>query len=626
MLSHMLSGRRIPGGRQAVVALSRTLEMSRSDTDQLLASLDYSRLTDAEVTAAMLERHVYNVDVEALPEPERELLAHAIDRDLRLMGASWRHYIDLRDELQRRNWQNVALGAEAGRANYRELLAGASRFVAWLELSDAEANQYQGRFEEAKAACRRGLAASQVSGGEAVRCLLSVKLGDIHKLLGDFTASDEQYLAGQQILQDWRRPAEVERRFIRHWQARIQREQGNLLLFMALPTEAEPLLRQSYEHFESQGNKYDMARVSHSLAWAAHLLGDWDGSFQWRQQAFELGRKLDLERGWEDPLSALQDNLYLGLLLEDEGDYESSEEKLLNALAVPTMERPSWQYHEAGLVYVALSRIYRASWRKHNLAQAEWHARQGLDFYESAPTKDPMRLAIAYNAYGDLLLDQDRPHEARIAFEQALIWSQTSNPPNRYYEAAARLRVARAAVAELRSESRQHEATQLTLHLEERARRRTPARPTTPTPTARQMNDLLKRAESELAKAEETSRLQGHWHLLARLKLVTAMLRLWQSDTKAASSLSWEAIEASLHVNRFVFRQTWSAVENLGFGPSVLASVRTELRRRLNGVLPDVDSMTRDRELPGEIADLLKREARTSLRSTPDARAQEGEQ
>ena len=94
MLSHMLSGKRRPGSRQAVLALGRALELTRAETNDLLAALDYSRLTAAEQSTTLLERQVTHVSVDELPQPDRDLLVTVMNNDLRLVSAAWRQYVE----------------------------------------------------------------------------------------------------------------------------------------------------------------------------------------------------------------------------------------------------------------------------------------------------------------------------------------------------------------------------------------------------------------------------------------------------------------------------------------------------------------------------------------------------
>jgi tetratricopeptide (TPR) repeat protein len=607
MLSHMVSGKRRPGSRQAVLALARALELSRAETNRHLAALDYSALTDAEVGATMIETRMAEASAEGLPQPERDLLTTAIYGDLKILSAAWQHYIDLRDELHRRNWAEVAGRWDAAMSYYRELLAAAPRFMAWLELGRAEASQYQGQMDEAKAAARRGLAAAEVSGNRAVQALLTVKLADAEKVQGYFADADAHYHEADRVLQRWNPAAETERRFVEHWRARIQRERGNLFLFMGLGAEADALLRESYEYFSGAGHRYEEARVCHSLAWAAHLIGDWDGSLTWRERAIALGRELYVERGWDDPLSAMQDRLYLGLLLEDRGDYVGAEAQLNHALATPTLDQPSFEYHELGLAYLSLSRIYRAPWEKRDLALAEWWGRRGLDFYDRMPTKDPVRVAIAHNAYGDLLLDLDRVHEAKLEFEQALVWAQSSDPPSRYYEAAARVRRCRVLLAEEKSRRRRApEPMQLALDLAA-----IEGGQTDPTDSSGAVADLdgapgpLDRIEEEMAAADAACRESGYWQLLAQLKLVEASLRSDQDDGARAEEACWQALWAALHLNRFVLSQTWKGVQILA-NAATQPTIRLEdLRRRTMAALEEIGPAAPDRSLVEAARELL---------------------
>jgi tetratricopeptide (TPR) repeat protein len=597
MLSHMLSGKRRPGSRQAVLSLARALELSRAETNRHLTALDYLPLTDAEVSATMIETRMAEASVEGLPQPERDLLTLAVYGDLKMLSAAWQHYIDLRDELHRRNWAEAAGRWDTAMSYYSELLAAAPRFMAWLELGRAEASQYQGQLDEAKAATRRGLAAAGVSGNPAVQALLTVKLADVEKLQGYFADADAHYNEAHRILHRWSPSAEIELRFAEHWRARIQRERGNLLLFMGLGREADALLRESYDYFASQGRRYEEARICDSLGWAAHLLGDWDGSLAWRERAIALGAELREERGWDDPLSAMQDSLYLGLLLEDRGDYASAEEQLNKALAAPASDQPLFEYHELGLVYLSLSRIYRAPWEKRDLAVAEWWARRGRDFYDRMPTKDPVRMAIAHNAYGDLLLDLDRVHEAKREFEQALVWAQSSDPPSRYYEAAARVRRCRAMLAEFEgSRRRPGDPTQLALDLAapgDIPRNGAMER-------AGEFNDEagpLDRAAEEIAAADSACRDSGYWQLLAPLKLVEAGLRLSQNDGVGAREACWEALWSALHVNRFVLQRTWTGIEALPLSGDQQLALVADLRQRGLNALDEMAATAPDKTL-----------------------------
>jgi tetratricopeptide (TPR) repeat protein len=562
MLSHMLSGKRRPGSRQAVVALARALELSRAETNRQLAALDYSPLTDAEIGATLIQSRMAEASVDALPQPERDLLTRAVQHDLDVMGAAWQHYIDLRDELHRRNWTEVAGRWDAALAYYRELVASAPRFMAWLELGRAEAAQYQGQIDEAKAAARRGIAAAEVSSNRAAQALLVCRLADVEKLEGHFTSADAHYSEAERILQQqWHPMAEADLQFRDHWRARIQRERGNLRLFMGLGREADVLLRASHGYFVAQGHRYEEARVCHSLGWAAHLLGDWDASLAWRERAIAVGKEISAERGWEDPLRTMQDCLYLGLVLEDRGNYAGAEEQLNLAAAASTPDLPSSEYHELGLVYLSLSRIYRAAWEKRDLALAEWWGRQGVDFYGRMPTKDPLRMAIAHNAYGDLLFETGRLPDAMLEFEQALVWARSSDPPSRYYEAAARVRRCRVLVAEYEAHiGRAPEPTQLGLDLGAFV------------PGLASMEgapgddagaDSFERIAAEVTATEEVCRVSSYWPRLAQLKLVEAKLHLAHQDASAAEEAAFQALSAALYVNRFVLQETWSAIEAL---------------------------------------------------------------
>ena len=142
----------------------------------------------------------------------------------------------------------------------------------------------------------------------------------------------------------------------------------------------------------------------------------------------------------------------MGLTLEDRGEYRAAEERLVGSLAAPAENQPFADYHEVGLAYLGLGRVYRGQWERPNLDLAQSYAHRGLEFYERMAAKEPVRLAIAHNTYGDLLLELGRVRESRLEFDKALQWALSSNPPNRYYEAQARLRRCLALLAESRDE------------------------------------------------------------------------------------------------------------------------------------------------------------------------------
>jgi tetratricopeptide (TPR) repeat protein len=608
MLSHLLSGKRRPGSREAVLALGRTLELSRIEANRLLAALDYSPLTRAELGAVVLERRIAQVSVEELPQPDRDLLNATMNNDLRMLSAAWRQYVDVREEARHRNWAQTTARVEEARALYRELQTIAPRFAAWLELSEAQSQRYQGRLDEAGLACRRGLAASRLAGSPPIEARLLVRLADIEKLQGNFAGANEHYAEARRVIAGWDPASDTERQFADYWDARIKRELGNLFLFMALPREGQPLLLESHDYFQSQGNKYEQAHACHSLGWAAHVLGDWDASLEWRRRGMALGRELDQERGWQDRPSALHDSLYMGLVLVDHGDLRGAEESLLRSLGPLEGEQQAGDYHEAGLAHLALSRVYRADWERHNLQLAQTHAELGLDFYARMPVKDPVRMAIAHNTHGELMMDLGRLPEARLDFEEARQWSLSSIPPNRYYEAKARLRRAAVNLAEEVERQRPDRDFQLSMVLEGQTRAsETVERGLSPA-TGQTSTTLLSVAAEDLNAAELICQEHGYQQLMAQAKLLGARLASLEGDSEGCVEVCWQGMEAALLANRFVLQETWASVEQLAVGqPDVLA----EIGRRLLTAIED----------PARVLDASIVETGRLLCSTPTAPA-----
>jgi tetratricopeptide (TPR) repeat protein len=459
--------------------------------------------------------------------------------------------------------------------------------------------QYQERLDDAKAACRRGLAAADASRTPPLRAILTAKLADIEKLQGEFWSSDNHYQSALQTLREWHPESAVQRRFAEHWDARIQREQGNLLLFMARPTEAVALLEQSLAYFQREHEIYEEARVSHSLGWAAHLMGDWDRSMAWRLRSIELADLLEAERGWRDPLLSLQGNLYLGLLLEDQGNYAEAEHYLIHALEL-TRGGQSNQFHEVGLVQIALSRIFRADWSQRDLAQSEWFAEQGLQFYESMLTKDPMRLAIAHNAYSDLLVEKRRFHEALLEAEQAIQWAQSSTPPNPYYEAAGHLRCARAILLDLRGRS-SIDSAPLQLSL---GSNRASASSSSVQQARRKLDE--ERVEAELEEAARLARSHNLRQTSVQTAAIQALLSLIRRDTAAVETCCWEAIWSALHVNRHILQQTWRSLEALPLTSQNRARLLKILYEKTNDALGEIRSLSNGSAMAETLLSLLR--------------------
>lgn len=584
MLSHLLSGKRRPGSRQAVLALSRSLELSRADANRLLTALDYSPLSGAEIGAVVLERRVAQVSVDELPQPDRDLLSAVMNNDLRLLSAAWRQYVDVREEARHGNWSQVTARAEDARDLQRQLVTIAPRFAAWLELSEAQSQRYQGRFEEAKMACRRGLAAAELAASPPIQSRLLVRLADIEKLLGNFAGASEHYAEARQAIARWSPASDTERQFADYWDARMKRELGNLYLFMAQPREAYSLLTESHDYFEAEADKYQQAHACHSLGWAAHLLGDWDASLEWRKRGIALGRELDAERGGRDELNALQDDLYMGLALVDRGEHQQAEEHLQRSLSGPQGKQIG-EYHEAGLAHLALSRIYRANWEKRDLALAQSHASQGLEFYARMPVKDPVRMAIAHNTHGDLMMDLGRIPEARLDFDQALQWSLSSNPPNRYYEAKARMR--KAGVHLTVEAEQRRPGRNIQLHMAFEGRPTDAGRVAREAPIAPAPEPLMAIAAEELSTAEDICQGYGYFPLLTQVKLLKAKLAALEGSAGACASSCWQGIEAALQTNRFVLKDAWARVEQLGQDQADLIG---EIRSRFRRAIADPDS------------------------------------
>jgi tetratricopeptide (TPR) repeat protein len=441
LLSHYARGKRLPTQRRIVLELARGMRLGRAATDELLVSGEFSPADESEVPAEGALQEANRKDLEEaaanVRRIDRRLLGNAIDQNVVAVNGAWHHYFEMADNLIERNWPKVIAQFEQGIAtHYWRLRQASDRYLAYLYLAKAAATEHTGDLSDAAQACRRGLEAAHSAKDRSIECELLIRLADIEKLRGRFNRA-RGYYAQARALADGldTGSAQSDRGADSEWReyqrARINRKLGNLNLFEGNPYRALSELRAALDHFVSTDDRYQVALVNYSMGWAHSLIGQWDVALKHHTVGFTYFNS----QGKTDNHRLLQGLLYIGGDYLTKGDIDKARYHLLQAKSIAEDGDEWMNHHEVGRVYLLLGKVHCTL---NMLEIAEDYIMKGIDFYRRK--QDPVRLAGAYNLYGEFYLQRNRVGDGEAAlqaFGTARDMAASVDPPNHHYKAAA---------------------------------------------------------------------------------------------------------------------------------------------------------------------------------------------